>query len=301
MHRMARSSWLFVLLLLACAQRGEKPSAMPAAPTATTPTAATPSAARRLALYTEGRAAYARKDWASCAELLEQAGDWYNAACCRARLGQLDPAFAGLQRALDGGWRDASHLQRDSDLQALHADPRWAGVVAATQARADAYRKTVNAELLQIFEADQADRTGDLDDDWNVVSQRDAERERRVEAIVAAGGARVSDDYYHAAMVYQHGGTQAHAARAHELALKAVELDPNNNRAKWLAAAAEDRRLMYENKPQKYGTQFVQTDGVWRVWEVDPSVTDEERAKWNVPPLADTKQQAAMMNAAPPN
>jgi hypothetical protein len=70
-----------------------------------------------------------------------------------------------------------------------------------------------------------------------------------------------------------------------QLALKAIDLDPNNGSAKWLAAAAQDRLLMKLGKPQRYGTQFHWVDGQWAIWEVDPSVTDEERSRWNVPSL----------------
>lgn len=81
---------------------------------------------------------------------------------------------------------------------------------------------------------------------------------------------------------------------------KAVELDPANKSAKWLAAAAKDRWLMWQNKPQLYGTQFKKVDGRWILWEVDPTVTDEERARWNVPPLEEAKKKAEALNARAP-
>jgi hypothetical protein len=33
--------------------------------------------------------------------------------------------------------------------------------------------------------------------------------------------------------------------------------------------------------------EFTKRDGKWAVYTVDPAVTDEERARWNVPPLAE--------------
>jgi hypothetical protein len=33
------------------------------------------------------------------------------------------------------------------------------------------------------------------------------------------------------------------------------------------------------------------------VWQVDPTITDEQRAQWNVQPLADAQAYAAQMNA----
>ena len=49
---------------------------------------------------------------------------------------------------------------------------------------------------------------------------------------------------------------------------------------------------MYQSKPQKYGTQYV-NDGVrHRLWDVDPGTTDAKRASWNVPPLAEQLRKA---------
>src|SRR5262249_29469492 len=109
----------------------------------------------------------------------------------------------------------------------------------------------------------------------------------RVAEILSAGGAKLADDYLHAATVYYRADTAADAARAHELALTALERDPDSDEAKWLAAAAEDRQLKHEGKPQKYGTQCVMAGGRRDLWNVDPSVSDAERAKWSVPSLAE--------------
>jgi hypothetical protein len=98
----------------------------------------------------------------------------------------------------------------------------------------------------------------------------------------------VADDYFHAAMIFQHGSGAAHYRLAHELAMRAVELDPEHRAARWLAAAAKDRELQALGKPQRYGTQFrVTRGGQVRLYRVDPSVTDDERAELEVPPLAE--------------
>jgi hypothetical protein len=251
--------------------------------------------AERTALAGTARTAYDRKDYPACYEALERAETWYDAACCRALAGSAAAAFADLERA---PIRDLTHFEADPDLASLHADPRWPALREAIGRRFAEYRKTVNAELLQLFTDDQADRMLPIEQmDWKVIEPRDRAREQRVDAIVAAGGAKVADDHYHAAMVLQHGKDPSSKQRAHDLAVKAATLDPSHGRAKWLAAAALDRMLMEQHKPQKYGTQFQIRDGVWILWEVDPAVTDAERAAWNVPPLAAAKARAAAMNA----
>jgi hypothetical protein len=100
-------------------------------------------------------------------------------------------------------------------------------------------------------------------------------------------------------MVFQHGETPGEIRKAHQWAITAVELDPKNDKARWLAAASEDRILMYEKKPQRYGTQFTAdpVSGKWELYTVDETVTDEERAKWNVPSLEAARQRATDMNA----
>jgi hypothetical protein len=133
------------------------------------------------------------------------------------------------------------------------------------------------------------------------IIERDAQRRARVREILDEGGARVAADYFHAAMVFQHGDTVEDAQTAHQLALQALTLDPEHREARWLAAAAKDRELMRRGEPQLYGTQLTRSAVAgwrWELFPVDPSVTDEERAIWNVPPLAEAKARAEAMNRA---
>jgi len=86
--------------------------------------------------------------------------------------------------------------------------------------------------------------------------------------------------------------------RAHELARKGADL--GHRGARWLAAAAYDRWLMRQGKPQKYGTQYVPDGERWRLWEDDPATTDEERKEWCVPPLAEAIRRAEEMTRTRP-
>jgi hypothetical protein len=56
---------------------------------------------------------------------------------------------------------------------------------------------------------------------------------------------------------------------------------------------------MWQGKPQLYGTQFKKVDGRWILWEVDPTITDEERVRWNVPPLEENRKKLEALNAKP--
>jgi hypothetical protein len=153
----------------------------------------------------------------------------------------------------------------------------------------------MNKELQTLFEEDQADRNTFFEqlghEQLQQVLQRDRARRQRVEELVGSEALQTSEDYFHAAMIFQHGETLDDFWQAHELAKRGSELGHPNCR--WLIAAACDRWLMNQGKPQKYGTQYTSRDNEpYRLWDVDPTTTDEERAAWNVPPQAEALQQA---------
>lgn len=155
-------------------------------------------------------------------------------------------------------------------------------------------RQPTNTVLLRLFEQDQADREARLP--ASALTQRDSERRNTAKKVLAKATLKTADDFYHAAVIFQHGTNASDFAKARSLALKALELDNDHSLARWVAAAAEDRRLMAIGKPQLYGTQFKATDGHWELYDVDPRITDAERAKWNVPPLRDAKRRVEAMN-----
>lgn len=280
-----------MVVILACACAAPKVSPPPKAPEADR--VPTPRALRL-----QARAAYYAKDWRTCAALFARVPKPYEAAACSAQAGQLDAAFAQLQRAVAGDLHGYDPAE-EGDFEPLHADPRWADILAQAKRSIAEHSEQANVELAAIYIEDQADRHVDSYEqiDWNKVRPRDIARRQRVSEILAAHGAVIAADFFAAAMVFQHGETPDDIQRAHDLAVQAVQLDPEHDRARWLAAASEDRKLSYENKPQKWGTQYKKVDGRWIVWPCDPSITDAERDDWNVPPLAHAQQHAAEMNA----
>lgn len=151
----------------------------------------------------------------------------------------------------------------------------------------------MNEELYAIYTQDQADRTGKINVDMR---EHDRIRRQRVEELLTAGSIQTVEDYFHAAMVFQHGEQVDDYWKAHELALKAAEMGHGSGR--WLAAASYDRWLMRQGKPQKYGTQYTKQNdsSLYTLYEVDPATTDEERAAWNVPSLAEAQQRATEIN-----
>ena len=155
----------------------------------------------------------------------------------------------------------------------------------------------MNAELLSLYQADRQEhsRAPKVNTpEYRAMRARDLGRRVRVMEIVAEGGLSEAEDYYHAAWVMNHGDTPADARQGHLLALRSSEL--GYRPARWLAAASYDRWQMYQGKPQKYGTNYVYDGRRDRLWEVDPRTTDEERAAWDVPPLAEQLRKAEEAN-----
>jgi hypothetical protein len=154
-----------------------------------------------------------------------------------------------------------------------------------------------NPELARLMAEDQADRT--LDDpkliDWKIVGPRDAARLKRVKELYAQNQLKTGADYYHAAMILQHSDAADGFLLAHELCVAAIS--KGDARAKWLAAASEDRFLMNIGRPQRFATQF-RCDGPnceFHLYKVDQTVTDELRKALDVPSLAEAKAREAKM------
>jgi tetratricopeptide (TPR) repeat protein len=58
----------------------------------------------------------------------------YNLACSYALLKQADKAFAALAEAIELGYTDADHMDKDEDLDNVRHDPRYAEAVARMRA-----------------------------------------------------------------------------------------------------------------------------------------------------------------------
>ena len=154
-----------------------------------------------------------------------------------------------------------------------------------------------NPELARLYQEDQSDRQpkDGKPIDWKVVDPRDKEREKRVKELYSTNQLRTGADYYHVAMVLQHATTAEDYLLAHELCV--VAISKGDERAKWLAAASEDRFLMQIGRPQRFATQFRSVgNSPMRLYETDQGVTDELRRALNVPTLAQAKEREARMN-----
>lgn len=158
------------------------------------------------------------------------------------------------------------------------------------------YTQTNNDELQTMYKADQAERQV-TNIDWAKMRINDSVRKKRTYEMISNGEIKTGRDYYHSAMIFQHGKDSVDSEMAVKQMRKAIELDSTIN--KWLLAAAIDRDLMRRNKPQIYGTQYIKKyeETKWSRYLLDSTkVTDEERKKYRVETLAEQQVKLKRMN-----
>jgi hypothetical protein len=146
-----------------------------------------------------------------------------------------------------------------------------------------------SAELKKIFDDDQAERS---ETKIKPGAQfRDRKRRERVGAIFGEGCFTSSEDFYHAAYVFQHGGDLTIDMSSHTVkssvpdqlfiafvwAKRAYEL--GYEPAKRLTAEAVDRYLNESGRKQLFGTQFNkgEKETCWCQMPVESSFPDSER------------------------
>ncbi len=155
----------------------------------------------------------------------------------------------------------------------------------------------MNQELLSLYQSDRTEHANQAKlntPEYKAMRARDRQRRQRVMEIVSQEELSSAEDFYHAAWIMNHGDTPEDAENAYRLALRSSEL--GYRPARWLTAASYDRWQMYQGKPQKYGTNYIYDGRQDRLWDIDPSTTDEERQAWDVPPLTEQLRKADEAN-----
>jgi hypothetical protein len=101
-------------------------------------------------------------------------------------------------------------------------------------------------------------------------------------------------------MIFQHGTCADHFKLANELAERSMDL--GYAPARWLYAVSRDRYLLAIGRPQQFGTQL-HWDKFrrWYMPALDFRTTDQERAKYDVPPIADLWQRLRAKRISVPN
>jgi hypothetical protein len=270
------------------------------------------------ALLNASFTAHMANDFRKAGQLAEQAfalpgaqvgaSSYYNAACSWARAGEPDNAFRNLNRAADAGWENLTQLTTDTDLASLHTDKRWPRLLKKVEATIARVERTQNVplkrELAAIHESDQGPRRAmgpmqqrykhggpQLDSLYQQMRLHDTQNEARVKAIIAQYG------WPGTSLVGRAGSSTAFLVLQHSNLATIQEYLPLIREAaakgelpKSDLALMEDRVLIFQQKPQVYGSQVRSnaTTGKMEFFPIaDEAHVDERRASMGLGTLAD--------------
>jgi hypothetical protein len=238
-------------------------------------------------------AAHDAKEWKKCAELWlavaattkgeAMINPLYDAACCQAQGGEIDAAFATLDRAVGLGMTTLE-IQGDVDLTPLHADPRWPRLIAAIEQQRAKAEAAVKEPALR-DELVAMERLYGAQND-----AIEAAMTQRMKEIVAQHGwpgkSLVGKEGAHAAwVVVQHsrdGAFQKACLEKLELAVTLGEAQAVEH------AYLYDRVAVNSGKPQRWGTQM-KDDGTPHPIEDEPRV-DARRKAIGLPTMAEQRK-----------
>lgn len=147
----------------------------------------------------------------------------------------------------------------------------------------------VSLDMAELFLADQAPRQLGIGAEPEKVNKEDSLRRVKVLEYIKSGQLHSPQSLIYAAYIFQHGDCPEHYLLANRLAQAAM--DAGHSDAPWIYAASLDRYLMSLGKTQKYGTQYTWINGAYKLYPVDPSTTDAEREKYNIPSLSEAMKQ----------
>ncbi|MHC4402173.1 MAG: hypothetical protein ACYTG0_21095 [Planctomycetota bacterium] len=155
-------------------------------------------------------------------------------------------------------------------------------------------------EVTRLFKADQSARSDFFEMTparLQAMLTKDRARRARVRELYQGGFLKTAADYYHAAMVFQHGETPEDFLLAHELSVAALAL--GDDRGRWLSAATEDRFLRSIGRKQRFGTQYGKGDAAndqWELFPVDETAPDSIRKVMGCPTLSEAKLKVKELN-----
>jgi len=99
---------------------------------------------KALQLLENGDPVAARSKFCEQLEILHHCTPWYNIACCEALLGDTSAALRSLQKSIEAGYNDASHLETDDNLNALRNIPEFKSMISTL-------RSTVNNTSIPVI------------------------------------------------------------------------------------------------------------------------------------------------------
>lgn len=269
----------------------------------------------------EALAAYEAQQWPRCAELYaalteqssgpQKENAAYNGACCYARDGKSDRAFALLEVA-SASMLDLAHLKVDEDLVSLHGDARWTNLISKVEKNVTTWEASLGdpalrRELLEMTAEDQRVRMSVIklsekptQEQMDALKAIDSKTTARMKEIVAAKGwpgkKLVGADGAKAAwLLIQHADQdvafQKECLALLEKAVAAGEADASEH------AYLYDRVAVAEKRPQRFGTQFNAEQEPQPI--EDEANVDARRKAVGLGTMAEYRQQMRAMYGAP--
>jgi hypothetical protein len=157
-------------------------------------------------------------------------------------------------------------------------------------------------ELKKMFEQDQADRAavrGNRQPQRRAeISGHDEENRQRVVELMRQNKLSSGADFYHAAMIMQHGNDTKDYLLAHIFAMAAAQR--GSKPAIWLSAASLDRLMQSAGQPQVFATQyFAEGDNRYTMREPMAAdiISDSLRKAFDVPALEENVARLRELNA----
>jgi len=239
--------------------------------------------------------------------------DRYKAACAYARIGNIDSSYYNLFRiANKGGWSEYEFLVSDSDLIALHGDPRWnklVNTVRKNKAAVEAHlNQPLSQELEKIFDDDQKYRL--LVDSAEKISGKDSPQLDSLRKMIRTQDAknlsRVTD------LIDKYGwlGVDDVGRKGHQAQFLVIQHSDLETRKKYLpvmreamerakaapseVALLEDKILLDETGKQLYGSQvkFNSSNNTYELYPItDESLVNDRREEMGLSPLEDYLRQ----------
>lgn len=208
----------------------------------------------------------------------------------------LLPWYAKAIHAMD--LDDATLAKRCPGMGAwMKTHPHGADSSDQADAHATFTEPALRAELRQMARADQqareaAVKNGAVDAaKWQAVDKVDAENLKRLKEIVNAQGfstvAQVGTKGVNAAFLLTQHADDDPAFQQRVLDILQKRTGPETMHGEELAMLT-DRVLAHQNKPQRYGTQFMRVGNEWKPKPMeDPAHVDQRRAAMGLMPLSD--------------
>ena len=226
----------------------------------------------------DAKAAYDRKDYATCARAYRQLASkavgetkprhQYNAACCEALAGEPTKSLEVLEALLAVEPDRAAAATADSDFTTVATSPRFIAALKKADARLSLERKSQNGaladELVKMVELDQEARNTAIEKravppskEWDTIHALDQQHTTRLKEIVARHGwpgrQLVGKRAAKGAWLLVQHATHDQPFMEQSLALMKAA---GNDVSRIDVAYLEDRVRLMKGQKQLYGTQF---------------------------------------------